>query len=91
LVVSDLLRRLSFPDGVHPAEAAGVDGHDRVRCRLDLLQAEFSKVTEQAVNVVLIIEGTAAHPPDAKVFAEAIDLVTRHCGGTGEVVAYPCC
>jgi len=74
---------------VTAGEYGYVDGHDRVLCRLDLLQAEFSKVTEQAVNVVLIIEGTAAYAPDAQTFANAIDLVMRHCGGTAEMVAYP--
>lgn len=78
--------------GVVPVTAGEygyVDGLDRVLCRLDLLQAEFSKVTEQAVNVVLIIEGTAAYPPDPRTFTEVIDLVKRHCGGTAEIVACP--
>jgi DNA/RNA-binding domain of Phe-tRNA-synthetase-like protein len=78
--------------GVVPVTAGEfgyVDGQDRVLCRLDLLQAELSKVTEQAVNVLLIIEGTAAHPPESRTFAEAIDVVTRHCGGTAEVIAVP--
>ena len=68
-----------------------VDAQGRVLCRLDLLQADFSKVTAQTVNALLIVEGTAAH--DAEVlrrgFAEAVELVTRHCGGTAEVVALP--
>lgn len=68
-----------------------VDARDRVLCRLDLLQAEFSKVTTDTVNALLIVEGTAAHPPEAlrRAFAEVQELVTRHCGGTAEVVALP--
>jgi DNA/RNA-binding domain of Phe-tRNA-synthetase-like protein len=77
------------PVPVTAGEFGYVDGLNRVLCRLDLLQAEFSKVTEQAVNVVLIIEGTEANPPNAQIFAEAIGLVTRYCGGTAEVVARP--
>jgi DNA/RNA-binding domain of Phe-tRNA-synthetase-like protein len=68
-----------------------VDAQARVLCRLDLLQAEFSKVTAATVNALLIIEGTTAHPPDVlrQAFAEAIELVTRHCGGSAEIVALP--
>ena len=67
-----------------------VDAEDRVLCRLDVLQAEFSKVTADTVNALLIIEGTAAHPASLleRAFDEAIDLVTRHCGGTAEVGSY---
>jgi DNA/RNA-binding domain of Phe-tRNA-synthetase-like protein len=68
-----------------------VDARDRLLCRLDILQAEFSKVTTETANVLLIVEGTAAHPPEAlrQVFADVIDMVTRHCGGTAKVVAFP--
>jgi DNA/RNA-binding domain of Phe-tRNA-synthetase-like protein len=79
------------PEPVTPGEFGYVDAQGRVLCRLDLLQADFSKVTAQTVNALLIVEGTAAH--DAEVlrrgFAEAVELVTRHCGGTAEVVALP--
>jgi DNA/RNA-binding domain of Phe-tRNA-synthetase-like protein len=68
-----------------------VDARDRVLCRLDLLQAEFSKVTTDTVNALLIVEGTAAHPPEAlrRAFADVQELVTHYCGGTAEVVALP--
>jgi DNA/RNA-binding domain of Phe-tRNA-synthetase-like protein len=68
-----------------------VDARDRVLCRLDLLQAEFSKVTTETTNVLLIVEGTADHPPEVlrQVFAEVIEIVTRHCGGAAEVVSFP--
>jgi DNA/RNA-binding domain of Phe-tRNA-synthetase-like protein len=68
-----------------------VDAADRVLCRLDILQADFSKVTTASRNVLLIVEGTADHEPDAlrQVFADVIALVTRSCGGTAEVVAFP--
>ena len=76
---------------VTPGEFGYVDARDRVLCRLDLLQAEFSKVTAATVNALLIVEGTAAHAPDVfgGAFSEVIGLVTRHCGGTAEVSACP--
>jgi DNA/RNA-binding domain of Phe-tRNA-synthetase-like protein len=68
-----------------------VDAEDRVLCRLDILQADFSKVTTETTNVLLIVEGTAEHPPDLlrQVVADVIESVTRHCGGLTEVVAFP--
>jgi DNA/RNA-binding domain of Phe-tRNA-synthetase-like protein len=74
-----------------PGEYGYVDARDRVLCRLDILQADFSKVTTQTTNVLLIVEGTAGHSPDVlrQVFADVTELVTRHCGGTAEVVAFP--
>jgi DNA/RNA-binding domain of Phe-tRNA-synthetase-like protein len=76
---------------VTPGEYGYVDAAERVLCRLDLLQADFSKVTERTTNALLIIEGTIAHPPEVlrQAFAEAIERVARHCGGTAEVVAFP--
>jgi DNA/RNA-binding domain of Phe-tRNA-synthetase-like protein len=68
-----------------------VDAKDRVLCRLDVLQADFSKVTASTVHALLIIEGTAQHAPDAlwQAFSDAIELVTRYCGGTAEVLCAP--
>jgi DNA/RNA-binding domain of Phe-tRNA-synthetase-like protein len=77
------------PQAVTPGEYGYVDAAERVLCRLDLLQADFSKVTHATVNALLIIEGTTAHSPDTiqKAFADAIELVTRHCGGSAEIIA----
>jgi DNA/RNA-binding domain of Phe-tRNA-synthetase-like protein len=79
------------PEPVTPGEFGYVDAADRLLCRLDLLQADFSKVTAATTSALLIVEGTAAH--DAELlrlgFAEAVELVTRYCGGTAEVVALP--
>jgi DNA/RNA-binding domain of Phe-tRNA-synthetase-like protein len=76
---------------ITPGEYGYVDGASRVLCRLDLFQADFSKVTAATVNALLIIEGTTAHQPETfhQAFADAIDLVTRYCGGTAEVIAFP--
>jgi DNA/RNA-binding domain of Phe-tRNA-synthetase-like protein len=79
------------PEPVTPGEFGYVDAQGRVLCRLDLLQADFSKVTAETTSALLIVEGTAAHDAEAlrRGFAEALDLVTQHCGGTAEVLALP--
>jgi DNA/RNA-binding domain of Phe-tRNA-synthetase-like protein len=76
---------------VAAGEFGYVDAANRVLCRLDLLQAEFSKVTANTINALLIIEGTAAHAPEVlrQACIDVIDLVTRYCGGTAEVIAFP--
>jgi DNA/RNA-binding domain of Phe-tRNA-synthetase-like protein len=76
---------------VAAGEYGYVDAEGRVLCRLDILQAEFSKVTAETTNALLIVEGTAAHSPDVlcKAFDDAIEMVTRHCGGMAEVMALP--
>jgi DNA/RNA-binding domain of Phe-tRNA-synthetase-like protein len=68
-----------------------VDAAERVLCRLDILQADFSKVTSQTKNPLLIIEGTTAHSVEAlgKAVEDAISLITRHCGGAAAVIAFP--
>ena len=79
------------PEPVTPGEFGYVDAAERVLCRLDLRQAEFSKVTAETVNALLIVEGTATHSAETlqHAFAEAIVLVARYCAGTAEIVAQP--
>src|SRR5262245_33356727 len=79
------------PTAVTAGEFGYVDAQDRVLCRLDLLQADFSKVTEATKNALLIIEGTAAHSPAIlrQTFTDAIELLTRYCGGSAEIIALP--
>ncbi len=76
---------------VSPSEFGYVDAAGQVLCRLDILQADFSKVTTATRNALLIIEGTAVHSPDTirKAFDDAVALITRHCGGTAAEVAFP--
>lgn len=80
------------PVPVAAGEYGYVDAAGRVLCRLDILQADFSKVTTATVKALLIIEGTATHSPDVfrKSFEEAIERITSACGGTAEIVARPC-
>jgi DNA/RNA-binding domain of Phe-tRNA-synthetase-like protein len=81
----------SVPVPVTADEYGYVDAQNRLLCRLDLLQAEFSKVTSNTKNALLIIEGTTGHAPETleQAFADAVSSIARYCGGTAEVVANP--
>jgi DNA/RNA-binding domain of Phe-tRNA-synthetase-like protein len=70
-----------------PGEYGYVDAVNRLLCRLDVRQADFSKVTEATRNVLLIVEGTAEHHPELlrRAMEEVIELVTHFCGGVPEV------
>src|ERR671922_220908 len=52
------------PQSVAAGEYGYVDARGRLLCRLDVVQADFSKVTADTVNALLIIEGNPAHPPE---------------------------
>jgi DNA/RNA-binding domain of Phe-tRNA-synthetase-like protein len=79
------------PEPVVAGEFGYVDAAGRLLCRLDVLQADFSKVTSETVNALVIVEGTTAHAPESirRAFAEVLEAIPRHCGGTAEVVALP--
>ena len=68
-----------------------VAGDDQVVCRLDCLQADHRKITAETNQALLIIEATTIQQPEEleSVFAETIDVVTKHCGGTAEIVCMP--
>ncbi len=72
------------PVAVVPGEYGYVDATERLLCRLDVRQADFSKVTERTRNVLLIVEGTAEHDPEVlrRAVEDVIELVARYCGGT---------
>jgi len=76
------------PSAVTPGEYGYVDAANRLLCRLDVRQADFSKVTQRTRNVLLIVEGTAEHDPEVlrRAFEEIIELTTCSCGGSAEVV-----
>lgn len=76
---------------VKPGEFGYVDAENRVICRLDSLQADFSKVTMNTTRALLIIESTTQHTAQRlqQIFADTMALVRRYCGGTAEVVALP--
>lgn len=68
-----------------------VDAEQRVVCWLDLLQADFSKVTLHTQNVLLIIEALDVHSTReiSDAFDEARSTIHEHCGGTSEIVMLP--
>ena len=76
---------------VGEGEFGYVDARNRVLCRLDSLQADFSKVTPHTKHVLLIIESTTAVARDelASVFAATEELVVRNCGGSAVAVKMP--
>jgi DNA/RNA-binding domain of Phe-tRNA-synthetase-like protein len=76
------------PAAVVPGEYGYVDAASRLLCRLDVRQADFSKVTQCTRNVLLIVQGTAEHAPEVlrRVVEDVIELTMRYCGGTAEVV-----
>jgi DNA/RNA-binding domain of Phe-tRNA-synthetase-like protein len=79
------------PMATRAGEFGYVDAANRLLCRLDVLQADFSKVTEATVNALVIVEGTTTHSSNLmwQSFADLTNLVTHYCGGTGEVIAWP--
>ena len=68
-----------------------VDARQRVLCRLDVQQADFSKVTSATSSVLLIIEGTTFHTPAhlEESFEETIAIISRYCGGRVEKLVKP--
>jgi DNA/RNA-binding domain of Phe-tRNA-synthetase-like protein len=74
----------SASGSVSPGEFAYVDDGGRVICRLDVIQAEFSKVTAVTTGVVVILEGTSAH--DGAAFSaartELVEVIGEFCGGS---------
>lgn len=76
------------PEAVVAGEFGYVDAQNRLLCRLDVVQADFSKVTADSGNVLLIVEGTATHADEVlhSAYAQVIELVTKHCGGSAEVI-----
>jgi len=79
------------PQPVKEGEFGYVDAEDRVLCRLDSLQADFSKVTSETTQVLLIVEATDRHQPEqiAAALQNSGELIERYCGGRGEIVARP--
>ena len=79
------------PQPVVAGEFGYVDATGRLLCRLDSLQADFSKVSETTSEVLVIIESTIATPAaDRQAAVELVrEVIQEHCGGTAEVVSRP--
>jgi len=72
-------------------EFAYFDARQRVVCRLDLVQADFTRITALTTDALLIVEGTPAH--DQQTFEKASNalrtLAAGYCGGRSEIVVWP--
>ena len=81
----------SEPEAVVAGEFGYVDADSRLLCRLDSLQADFSKVGGSTRDVLVIVESTlATEGQQRKAAVElAMEVISGHCGGTAEVVAMP--
>ena len=79
------------PTSIQAGEFGYVDARGRVLCRLDVMQADFSKVTAATKNVILIVEGSTAHKEEQlrHTVEDAITVVKEYCSGTAEIVARP--
>ncbi len=77
------------PATAPPGEYGYVDAANRLLCRLDVRQADFSKVTGRTRNVLLIVEGTAEHAAEMlqRAIEDVIEVARRYCGGSAEVIA----
>ncbi len=84
------LDKITLPVSLRLLDGSDVDAANRLLCRLDVLQADFSKVTEATVNALVIVEGTTAHGAQLmrQAFADLAEVVTRYCGGAGDVIAW---
>lgn len=77
------------PEPFGRGEFGYVDARNRLICRLDVRQADFSKITPETTNALLIVGATRAlgtvHVQ--RILAETVEEITRVCGGSGEILA----
>lgn len=78
-------------ESIGTGEFVFLDSRGRVICRLDVRQAEFSKVTDATRRVLMIIAGTTAHDTTSltQAFEEAARLMADYCEGITEIVVLP--
>jgi DNA/RNA-binding domain of Phe-tRNA-synthetase-like protein len=68
---------------INEGEFGYVDAQDRVACRLDSLQADFSKVSATTTDVLLIIESTTAQSSEQleRAVCQTSAAINRYCAG----------
>jgi DNA/RNA-binding domain of Phe-tRNA-synthetase-like protein len=71
------------PELIFPGEYAYIDDKNNIICRLEVLQIEATKITEDTHDVFMIIEGNANTTDDyvKKYAKEVCELITTYCGG----------
>jgi len=79
------------PKPVGAGEYAYIDEADRILCRLEVRQADATKITLDTHNCILIIQGNAATDEATlrRTADELIALVKRFCGGQEELIYAP--
>ena len=77
------------PKQVREGEFGYVDAQDRVICRLDSLQADFSKITVNTTDALLIIESTTAQTSVQLdgVVADVAVAIDRFCSGVTDIIS----
>lgn len=79
------------PEPVRPGEYAYVDDANDVLCRLEVRQAQKSKITTETTDCFLILQGNPA--TDATLLRDAtgrlLDGITQFCGGEHEIIHAP--
>jgi DNA/RNA-binding domain of Phe-tRNA-synthetase-like protein len=81
---------IAEPTSVGPGEYGYFDAVE-VICRLEVRQAEKTKVTEETTEAFFIVQGNRRTPPS--LFREAVDelvrLVATHCMGKARIIRLP--
>jgi DNA/RNA-binding domain of Phe-tRNA-synthetase-like protein len=81
---------IAEPTTVGPGEYGYFDAAE-VICRLEVRQAEKTKVTEETTEAFFIVQGNRRTPP--QLFREAVDELVRlaatHCGGEARIIRMP--
>ncbi|MBQ8959990.1 MAG: hypothetical protein IJ071_02090 [Ruminococcus sp.] len=76
------------PVPVAPHEYCYCDSSNEVLCRLEIRQVNKTAVGETAKNVFYIVQGNEATPNEllTDTAQRIIDLTTRYCGGSGQII-----
>lgn len=76
------------PTPVAPHEYCYCDDSNEVLCRLEIRQVNKTAVDENAENVFYIVQGNEATPDEllTETAHRIIDLTTKYCGGSGDIV-----
>ncbi len=79
------------PKAVAAGEYAYIDDANELLCRLEVRQAEKTKITTSTTECIMIAQGNAHVTPEAlRAATEAmVALVKRFCGGEDEVLYAP--
>lgn len=71
------------PVVIQPNEYAYIDNGNNIICRLEVIQCELTKITNESKDVFLIIQGNEKTTQEYvdKTALEVCELITKFCGG----------